>query len=187
MIQFILKTQNLSCRFYKTAVNYKMLSDCTLRLWTQCKLLARLAYSWTRAVLLAARDPSKLWACGINVVLKQASIVFVAPFTLAISQDGLRTLRIATRSHQFMSFVWNIVFGLRMAFLTCISFDGDFKWFICGQLTPDASFFCVWLMLFFVTYTAHMVLFYQADDLVFLCNVASRMDKSFSSMLRRAQ
>ena len=80
-----------------------------------------------------------------------------------------------------MTFVWNIVIGMRLALAIRTTFDGNFKWLVSGQLTADASLFSIMFVFLSGAYVAHIVLICQTDDLVFLCSAALRMSKNFSS------
>ena len=157
-----------------------MFIDFGRRFFSRSTHLGLTAFSWGKAVFSAALDHSKLWTFGVNVVLRLSSFLFVVPFTLRVNKRGLRTLRAGKRSRQFMVFVWNIVFGFRLAFLMCITFNENFKWFISGKFTKDASFFLVWLVFAIGSYSMHIVLLCQTDEMVFLCNSASRLSKRFS-------
>ena len=157
----------------------------TQRLLYQSILLARFAYSWVKDGFLAAREPGKIWDLGMNVVLKLSSIFFVVPFTVTVDQHGVRTLRARPKSRRFLTWVWNIGCGLRMVFFLCITLDENFKWFVGGQLTADASFFFVWFVLAFGDFLIFIVFQWQTDELVFLVNAASRLNKSFSRTLFR--
>ena len=160
-----------------------MLTGVTQRLLSQSALFARFAYSWVKAGFLAAREPGKIWDFGINVVLKLSSVFFVAPFTVTVDQHGIRTLRICTRSHRFLTWMWSIVSGLRIGFFLCLTLDENFKWFIGGQLTADASFFLVWFVFVFGVLLVYTIFLWQTDDVLFIVNSASRLNKNFSRML----
>ena len=155
------------------------------RLLNQSTNLASVVCIFGKGALLAVEDHAERWAFGINFLLKMSSIFFIVPFTLTIDQDGLRTLQAGTTSRRFMTWLCNIAGGLRVGFFLLITLDRNFKWIHAGQLTVDASFFLVWFLYAFGAQAAHFALLWQTDDVVFLCNAASRLNKGFASMLNK--
>ena len=157
-----------------------MIHGLTRRFVARTEHYARRAVSLGKAGVSAAHDHAKLWAFGMTVILKMSGIFFVVPFTTTTNQHGVRTLRVGSKCHLFFTTVCNVIGGLRVAFYVGITFKRDFKWYTSGQFTADASFFVVWFLWAAGGYMAHVVMLYQKEDFVFLCNAACRLNKAFS-------
>ena len=143
--------------------------------------LAQQTYCFGRAAFETAKDNSKIWTAGMTAVLKISSFFCVVPFRVTIDHSSGLTLRVATRLHLITTCILNVAGGLRLAFFECISLDGNIKWLNSGLFTADACFFVVWFLLSFEAYAIHVVLLYQKEDFVFLCNASSKLNKSFAS------
>ena len=97
----------------------------------------------------------------MTLVLKMSSIFFLVPFTVTNIRHGLRTLRVAPKYHVFLTAVGNVAGGLRLAFFIYSSVQANFKWYIKGQFTADATFFAIWFLLALVGYVGHFGLIYR--------------------------
>ena len=142
--------------------------------------LAQQAYCFGRAALETAKDHSKLWTAGMTATLRISSFFCIVPFRVTTDQSGL-TLRVATRRHLITTCIFNVAGGLRLAFFEFLSLDGNIQWLSSGLFTADACFFIIWFLLTSEAYAIHVVLLYQKEDFVFLCNATSKLNKTFSS------
>ena len=164
--------------------NSKMSIGFTQRILSQSVLFARFAYSCVKTGFLAAREPGKIFDFGMNAVLKLSSTFFMAPFTVTVDQHGVRTLRARPNSRRFLTWAWNIVRGLRIAFFFMHNTRREFQ--VVYWRTVDCwRKFLLCLFHFCFRSLRSIVFQWHTDDLVFLVNAASRLNKSFSRMLCR--
>ena len=155
----------------------------TRKLVRRSKHFVHQAHYFGRAAIEAAKDHTKLWTTGMTAVLKMSTFFCVVPFTVMTDQSG-STLRIGTRRHLFKTRICSVIGFLRLTFFTYISLDENFKWLSSGLFTTDACFFVVWSLLSAEAYAIHVVLLYQKEDFVFLCNATSRLNKTFARMFK---
>ena len=81
---------------------------------------------WKLAVF-TAKDHAKLWNCGLNVILRLSSALFLVPFTVTATQDGLRSMKVGSNARLGLCYVFNGIIGLRLAHFMSICLDGKFR------------------------------------------------------------
>ena len=134
-----------------------------------------------KEIVSVAQDHVKLWELGLTLTLKIPSWLFIAPFTVTTTEDGLRKLLVrSSRSGHCIFWMFNIIVVVRLACYVSNCLDPNFRWLYEGKFTADAVAFNVGLTLASAAYLLHLMLLHYKEDLVFLCNSAIKLNKRFS-------
>ena len=159
------------------------LKDRVRKCW---KILAAHFCSLLKYIVSVTQDHVKLWDLRLTLALKIPSWLFIAPFNVITSnKHGPRKLQIrSSRLCNCISWVFNIIVGIRLACYTSNCLDPRFSWIAEGKFTADAVAFNVGLSLAGLVYLFQLTLLYYKEDFVFLCNSAFKLNKRFSGNLQ---
>ena len=132
--------------------------------------------------ILVAKDPVHLWDVGRALTIAIPSSLYLLPFHVVREHGKLDLLTLRKRL-KCISYLFNAVMAVRLAFLASICLDPKFRLNVNGKISADAITFCVGVLFVLAAYLCHFILLYNARDFVFLYNSVRRLNKGFSGIL----
>ena len=161
-----------------------MMTVLTEKVGRYSKIFALGCFSLLEKVLSVSQNHAQIWNLSLTFVLKIPSYLCILPFVVNTNRDGLRVLKICeTYYGQRLPYAYHLILWLRWAYFAANCLDSDFKWIRNGQFTADASFFLVWLFFGSGACLIHYILLSHREDVVFLCNSAMNLNRTFAGKL----